>query len=145
MEESKKRKLNGSCLIAAQEGVSDLQETMRRFKAQTKVKLDFLFMPVSQNGYGMSEIEAKDCGISLHNLRRSIESIEMYFDIMEMLINNMQSDLNSIAIVQRISSERGAYLRAQERVEEQREAKRERDREAIAKKRSADKAATETE
>lgn len=140
MKKGNEIQINGSCLQAVVSGVNELSETVRKFKDGTRTKLEFLYMPIDVRGFGMTDTDG--IKIQMHNLGRSIENIELWFNLMEMLLENMEDDLKTIAAVQKVRNSARQNTIAEEMAEIKAEKKRERDRENIKKKRNADRAAS---
>ena len=131
----KKVEIEGSCLQAVAQGVMDMHDCVDRFKSDTRMKLECLYMPISAPSFGMRDTEG--VRIQMHNLGRSIENIELWFSMMDMLLENMQDDLKTIAAVQKIRRE----ARANEIAEDMSDRKKELDAKRKKEKRNADRAA----
>lgn len=131
----KKVEIEGSCLQAVAQGVMDMHDCVYRFKNDTRIKLEHLYMPIDAPSFGMRDMDGVK--IQMHNLGRSIENIELWFSMMDMILENMQDDLKTIAAVQKIRRE----VRVNEIAEDMSERKKELDAQRKKEKRNADRAA----
>ena len=140
MKEKKVIEINGKCLQEVAEGVQELSEAIGKFKDGTRKKLAHLYAPVDVYGFGMSDTEG--IKIQMHNLGRSIENIELWVSLTEMLIENMEDDLKTIAAVQRVRHETRAAVIAEEISSDMQNRRREQDKLRKERKRNADRAAS---
>lgn len=140
MKEKKVIEINGVCLQAVAEGVQELSDAIGKFKNGTRRKLEHLYLPMDIHGFGISDMEG--IKIQMHNLGRSIENIELWASLSEMLIENMEDDLKTIAAVQRVRNEAKQEAIAEEISEDMQNRRREQDKLRKSRKRSADRAAS---
>ena len=136
----KKVEIEGSCLQAVAQGVMDIHDCIDRFKNDTRIKLEHLYMPIDAPSFGMRDMDGVK--IQMHNLGRSIENIELWVSLTEMLIENMEDDLKTIAAVQRVRHETRAAVIAEEISSDMQNRRREQDKLRKERKRNADRAAS---
>lgn len=137
MDKKTEIKISGDCLKMVVAGVREMDSIVRRFKTETRNKLEYLYTPINERTFGMKTTDGIE--IQMHNLGRSIENIELWFNLTEMLLENMESDLRTISAVQKIRNEAKLSEDAFREREQKREQKREYDRAYVQKKRGTNK------
>lgn len=136
MKNESKLPMDGKCYHAAVKAKDRIKELVANYNKDCRKITTFAEM--------MSDKEAKriDCGIQLHNIRNSAKSIGIYIDMLQLLVENIESDINAIEIRKKMFYETMLINMAREAEEAKAEQKRQADAERIAKKR-AEKAVME--
>ena len=137
MAEQKKKRINAPMTDGHIKQVQQSRQELARLIEQHQEHLN----KISNAAFLMDDKDAKrlDAVIEVHNIRNSARSIKVYFEMMGMLLENIESDVTLINAKRKLWKEYIAKEIARQEAEKEERKKREKERERKAIERAEKK------